>query len=149
MLSCTIIGSFRFKREIDLTREELEDNGVKVLAPERGRVIIPRKTLFKPKEQIFRPLSQERGMSIKTVEDKFLRDIARSDFVYVVAVDGYTGTSASMEIGFVLGVGKRIFSSERIYLPSDTTVDRRRLIEENVKIGSVIEALGEMRDVLE
>ncbi len=147
-LNCTIVGSFRFKREIDLAREEFEDSGVEVLAPEKGQVLVPRRTLFKPKEQVFRPLSLERNMPIKVVEDNFLRDIERSDLVYIVAVDGYMGASTSMELGFAAGMGKRIFSNEDICMSPDTPIERQFLIRESVRTMLPSEAVAEVRKIM-
>lgn len=110
-LSTCISGSFKFKPEIDRLIEEFKDLHVKVLAPEKGWLVIPRYRISSPK---FRPLPSEQKMSIRQIEDDFLRSIKRVTFVYVADFEGYTGSSVNFEIGFALGQGKPIYCIEKI-----------------------------------
>ncbi|MFA6602572.1 MAG: hypothetical protein WCT01_02090 [Candidatus Shapirobacteria bacterium] len=118
-INCVILGSFRFKREIDLAREEFEDLGVLVLAPEPGSVYSPpsRRQIFVAKG--FRPLPSEVNQPIAKVEGDFLRAIDRAHFTYLVNLDGYVGTTVSFEIGFVLARGIPLYAM----CPIDTRPD--------------------------
>jgi len=113
---CTVFGSFhKFKRDIDKAVICFQRIGVEVLAPEVG-ILYSSPSLRKRAESIssFLPLKSERSMSPKEVEDEFLSCIRRSDFVYLVNKGGYVGTSAAMELGFALALGKPVYSNEPI-----------------------------------
>ena len=101
-LSCTILGSFRFKAEIDRVCEEFTDLGVRVLAPPIGPVFSTpsHRHVLTPKD--FRPLPSERNHSPADVEESFLRYLSRSDFGYVVDINGYVGPVVNFEMGFAL-----------------------------------------------
>ena len=102
-LRCCISGSYsKFKPEIDRTIEEFNDHGIKVLAPEKGWLIIPKGLIYRVNKNSFRPLPSERGMSVRQIENSFLENISRSHFLYVDNREGYFGETASLEIGFAL-----------------------------------------------
>lgn len=110
-LSTCISGSFKFKPEIDRLIEEFQDLHIRVLAPEKGWLYIPRYRISPPK---FRPLPSEKGIPIKQIEDDFLRKIKIATFLYVANIGGYLGNSANFEIGFALGNEKPVYASEKI-----------------------------------
>jgi len=47
------------------------------------------------------------------IQNRHLRAIARSDFLYIVNPTGYTGTSVTLEIGYALAHSVPVFSLER------------------------------------
>ena len=113
-LKCCISGSFsKFKPEIDLLIDEFRDLGIVVLSPDKGWLFKPRH-LLKPVDFMFRPLPSEKGLSIREIEDSFLRRVKQSDFLYIADFEGYVGQSAWMEIGFAFGCGVPCFAKEQI-----------------------------------
>jgi nucleoside 2-deoxyribosyltransferase len=120
-LKCTVLGSFKFKKDIDYVRQNFLDLGVLVLAPEPGSVYSPpsqRYVVIAP-ALTFRPLPSEVNQPIAKVEGDFLRAIDASDFTYLVNVNGYVGDTVSFEIGFVLARGIPLYAM----CPIDTRPD--------------------------
>src|SRR5437879_13062295 len=80
---------------------ELVESGVEVLSPADPRVV----------DQIgdFLFVASDRVRSIKLVEDRHLEAIRASDFLWLVAPDGYVGQSASMELGYAIAVGTPVY----------------------------------------
>lgn len=113
-LSCVVSGSFKFKPEIDRTINELRDEGVLVLAPEKGWLWTVRSRLINPRDLKFRPLPDERDMTPRQVEDSFLEALSKSDFVYIVDPSGYVGNSVALEMAVAYSLGIPIYSSEPI-----------------------------------
>ncbi|MFH1601538.1 MAG: hypothetical protein ABIB61_01120 [Candidatus Shapirobacteria bacterium] len=127
---CSISGSFdKFKDLIDLTREEFEGLGVVVLAPGKGWLALPRRGVLPPAKIGFRPLPSEIGMSIKEIEDEFLRSVSASDFLYVVNPDGYIGTTVSLEVGYAVGKGVPVYA----LCPVDSGLDPDPFWQERLK----------------
>lgn len=109
-LKCTISGSFKYKPEIDLARDEFSDRGFIVLAPGKGWLVHHSNQPYQnPKTSTFRPLPGEKYMDLKAVEDSFLENITRSDFLYVLNPEGYLGNSTCLEIGFAIARGIPVF----------------------------------------
>lgn len=109
-LSCVISGSFeKFKPEIDKAIDDFTELGVNVIAPEKG-------WLYRPPERRadtpFRPLKSEISMTIKEIEEAFLRGIDKSDFVYIVNPDGYIGSTVAFEIGYATRGRLPLFARE-------------------------------------
>lgn len=144
LINCTILGSFRFKEIIDATRIELEQLGVRVLAPEIGMVFTPpiRRHIRFP--ATFNPLNGERGMPIKTVEDQFLGYIARSDFVYLVNFGGYVGDVVSLETGFAIASNVPIYSREKVDLGLDMDPAWQNLMK-GIVVMSVSDAINDFK----
>jgi hypothetical protein len=114
MLRATVSGSFR--RHMSAIYEavtELVECGVSVLSPADPRVV----------EQIgeFVFVASDKVRSIKMVEDRHLECIGASDFLWLVAPDGYVGQSASMELGYAIARSIPIFCQE---LPNDGTLQK-------------------------
>lgn len=104
----TIIGSFRFKKEIDEVITFLEENGVEVLEPKKGKVIGERVGSFKviegePAETIEEALEIER---------RFIKAVVDSDAVYLVNPGGYSGTSSAWELGSAMAGRVPIYAME-------------------------------------
>jgi hypothetical protein len=80
---------------------EFRELGAHVLSPADPRVV----------DQIgeFLFVASDRVRSIKMVEDRHLECIRASDFLWLVAPDGYVGQSASMELGYAVAHGVPIF----------------------------------------
>lgn len=142
-IKCVVSGSFKFKPEIDLAIEELQDHGVLVLAPEKGWLYMPPSRAMSLKDKQFRPLPSERGMSPAMVEDEFLRAMMKSDFVYVMAEDGYIGTMVAFELGAALALGLPIYSSREILWDSEMDPNWIAMI----KVATVSEAIEEVNNL--
>lgn len=101
------MGSFRNKQEIDSAIEEFTGLGVKVLAPEKGR-------LHESPWEGFFPTSHEIGLPPGLIEDGFLNNIRSASFVYLMNPISYIGNTVSMELGFSIALGKRIYAKEKL-----------------------------------
>lgn len=76
-----ISGSFKFKPEIDSTREALEELGVEVLEPSKGWLIMsPVRLQELAMEQKVRPLPSEEGLSAREIENRFFGCNGKSRF---------------------------------------------------------------------
>lgn len=112
MLTATVSGSFhRHMGDIGQAVNDLLDLGVRVLSPADPRVV----------DQMgdFLFVASDRMRSVRLVQDRHLECILASDFLWLVAPDGYVGQSASMEVGFAVANGVSIFSTGR---PGDLTL---------------------------
>jgi hypothetical protein len=125
----TVSGSFR--RSMDDIRRAvftLGDLGIVVLSPADPRVV----DHFG--EFLF--VASDRLRTIRLVQQRHLAAIEASDFLWLVAPDGYVGNSASLEIGFALAVGTPVFGATP---PSDLTL--RNYVE---VVSTPAEALGRL-----
>jgi hypothetical protein len=114
MLKATVSGSFRRHMvAVNDAVSELNERGVEVLSPADPRVV----------DQIgeFVFVASDRVRSIKVVEDRHLECILASDFLWLVAPDGYVGQSASMELGYAVAHGVPVFSLD---VPGDGTLQK-------------------------
>lgn len=66
------------------------------------------------------------------ITHEFLRKIDKSDAIYVVDQDGYTGRSVCIEIGYASALGKIVLLSEP---PTENAV--RALADEIVAVGDI------------
>jgi hypothetical protein len=89
----------------------LTDAGAHVLSPADPRVV----------DQFgdFLFVASDRARTIKLVQSRHLAAIEASDFVWLVAPEGYIGQSGAMEVGFAVAVGTPVFCSE---VPIDLTL---------------------------
>jgi hypothetical protein len=111
-MRAAVSGSFRrAMAAIEEAVYALTDAGVQVVSPADPRVV----------DQFgdFLFVASDRVRAIKLVQDRHLAAIAASDFLWLVAPNGYIGQSAAMEIGYAAAVGTPIFSSE---VPVDLTL---------------------------
>jgi hypothetical protein len=67
---------------------------------------------------------------------EFLRKIDRSDAIYVIDQDGYTGRSVCIEIGYASAKGKKVLLSEP---PAENAV--RALTTEVIAVGDITRRL--------
>lgn len=114
MLKVTVSGSFRrHMAAINEAVMELVEFGVDVLSPADPRVV----------DQIgeFVFVASDRVRSVKMVEDRHLECIGASDFLWLVAPDGYVGQSASMELGYAIARGIPILCQQK---PTDGTLQK-------------------------
>jgi len=104
---------------------ELTDAGVQVLSPADPRVV----------DQFgdFLYVASDRVRTIKLVQSRHLAAIEASDFLWLVAPDGYVGQSGAMEIGYAVAVGTPVFCAD---VPVDLTL--RQYVQ---SVGSPQEAL--------
>jgi hypothetical protein len=108
----TVSGSFRRAMSaIEDAVYALTDAGVRVLSPADPRVV----------DQFgdFLFVASDRVRAIKLVQSRHLAAIAASDFVWVVAPEGYIGQSGAMEVGYATAVGTPVYCSE---VPIDLTL---------------------------
>jgi hypothetical protein len=114
MLNVTVSGSFhRFMVEIEQIVQEFTAHGIQVLSPACPKVV------DHLGEFLF--VASDRVRSVRLVQDRHLASIAESDFLWLVAPDGYVGQSAAMEIGFAVARGIPVLATT---LPSDITLQR-------------------------
>lgn len=128
-ISCTISGSFRrFLPQIAAAMRECNALGVTVLSPRSGS----------PSRQVngFVFVEGDRG-AVEDVERRHLRDIRNSDFLYVVNPGGYTGPSATLEIGHALGASVPVFCMER---PEDPVI--ARFVHVSISISEIVSGLA-------
>jgi hypothetical protein len=107
--------------------EALCARGVVVLSPADPRIV----DAIGP----FLFVASDRTRSVRLVEDRHLASIARSDFLWLVTPDGYTGPSTAMEIGFAVASGVPILSTS---LPHDLTLRQYVLQIHNLDAGIVL-----------
>jgi hypothetical protein len=111
-MRATVSGSFhRAMAAIEEAVYALTDSGVQVLSPADPRVV----------DQFgdFLYVASDRVRAIKLVQSRHLSAIEASDFVWLVAPEGYIGQSAAMEIGYAVAKGTPVFASE---VPVDLTL---------------------------
>jgi hypothetical protein len=133
MLKVTISGSFhRHLHAITRAVYELTDLGIRVLSPADPRIVDARE------EFLF--VASDRMRSVRLVQDRHLECIRASDFLWVVAPDGYLGQSASMEIGYAVANGVPMFSLDRV---SDLTL--RQYVCKVDRIDDVLNSLRPRR----
>ncbi len=82
----------------------LTDMGVHVLSPADPRVV--------DRLDSFLFVASDRLRSIRLVQQRHLFAIGESDFLWLVAPDGYVGTSAAMEVGFAVACHIPVFCTE-------------------------------------
>lgn len=111
-IRATVSGSFhQGLNEVQAVVGALTAAGVDVLSPADPRVV----DAFGP----FLFVASDRQRKIKMVQDRHLAAIAVSDFVWLVAPDGYVGLSGAMEIGSAINQGVPVFGSVP---PNDLTL---------------------------
>jgi hypothetical protein len=111
-LSVTVSGSFH--RHISAIMDAVKvfnDLGVRVLSPSDPRVV--------DSVGQFLFVASDKHRSVRLVQDRHLSAITQSDFLWLVAPDGYIGQSASLELGFAIAYGTPIYCE---VLPPDLTL---------------------------
>ena len=123
MLAVTVSGSFhRHLAAIYTAVGEFREAGVTVLSPSDPRVI------DHLGEFLF--VASDRFRSIRLVQNRHLKCIEASAFLWLVSPDGYVGPSASMEIGYAVACKTPIFSNT---IPNDCTLREYIEILPNIK----------------
>jgi hypothetical protein len=89
----------------------LSDAGAEVLSPADPRIV--------DRFGDFVFVASDRVRAIKLVQSRHLAAISASDFVWLVAPDGYIGQSGAMEIGYATASETPIYCSE---VPTDLTL---------------------------
>jgi hypothetical protein len=111
-IRATISGSFtRHLGEIQRTVAELKLQGVRVLSPERPRIV--------DELDGFLFVESDRHRSVRLVQDRHLASIANSDFLWLETPDGHVGQSAALELGFAIASGIPVYSTA---IPDDLTM---------------------------
>lgn len=129
MLTATVSGSFhRHLHAISSAVQELSDLGVRVLSPADPRIVdCLGDFLF---------VASDRVRSVRLVQDRHIQAIQASDFLWLVAPDGYVGQSASMEVGFAVAKDVPIVG---LSLPADLTL--RQYVRQVSNIRSHVESV--------
>jgi nucleoside 2-deoxyribosyltransferase len=100
----TICSSSKFYATAKKIADILDSQGIEVFTPR-----------FEYSEELV-AVSPEEKISLTR---EFLAKIKRSDAIYVIAENGYTGRSVCIEMGYATGLGKTVILSEQ---PSETAV---------------------------
>ncbi|MDI5938338.1 MULTISPECIES: hypothetical protein [unclassified Micromonospora] len=113
-ISVSLIGSFR-RHYADVVRaaEIFESAGVRVLSPPICRIV-------NPDSEYVRFESDPPQSTDHSIQAETTRKIHASDFVYVVAPQGYVGRATCLELGSILDRGIPIYYSET---PQDVPID--------------------------
>src|SRR5438552_12861215 len=130
MLHATVSGSFhRHISDIYFAVSQLRAAGVNVLSPVDPTIVDQNGDFLFVASDILR--------SVKLVQDRHFEAIRASDFLWLICPDGYTGSSASAEIGAAHICGTPVFSNS---VPSDATLKHYVC-----KVTSTDEAVSKMR----
>jgi nucleoside 2-deoxyribosyltransferase len=112
-LKAVVSGSFKYKPEIDAAIDVFTEQGITVLEPTKGWLIIsPGDLKDYAKQGRLRPLPTEERLTARQIESRFLRGIDRSDFMYVMNLEGYLGLSTALEIGYAMRRGVALYARE-------------------------------------
>lgn len=123
-LRATVSGSFqRAMSTVQSTVYALTDIGVEVLSPADPRVV--------DELGAFLFVASDRLRDVRLVQERHLQAIRASDFLWLVAPDGYIGLSGSMEIGYAHACGTPVFSMER---PRDLTLRQFVRVVDNITL---------------
>src|ERR1700730_11678180 len=134
MLRVTVSGSFhRHMHAISLAVQELTDLGAKVLSPADPRVV------DSLGEFLF--VASDRVRSVRLVQDRHVQAISASNFLWLVAPDGYVGQSASMELGFAVARDIPVLGTA---VPSDLTL--RQYVKSVESVGLAVQEFGRWRE---
>jgi hypothetical protein len=111
-VTATVSGSFhRSMGAIQDAVYALTDLGVTVLSPSDPRVV--------DEFGDFLFVASDYTRALRLVESRHLAAIKASDFVWLVAPDGYIGQSAAMEIGYAVATNTPVYSLD---VPTDLTL---------------------------
>lgn len=107
MLKITVSGSFN--RHLDSIANAMADfssKGVQVLSPRDTKIVAC--------DGQFLFVAGDKSRDVRLVQDMHMDAIRDSDFLWVIAPDGYIGRSVSMEIGYAVCYGVPVLSSSSI-----------------------------------
>jgi hypothetical protein len=121
-LRATVSGTFR--KAIDDVQDsvrDLSDAGVLVLSPADPRIV----------DQFgdFVFVASDQVRHLRTVQSRHLAAITASDFLWLVAPDGYVGTSAAMEIGYAAARQIPVYCRD---VPTDLTLRQWVTVVESI-----------------
>lgn len=115
MKTICFCGSFKYYRQMESAAKKLRQAGFKVIVPQPSHIRHGHKPQVLKEKYGSRTLKKWEG------EGAFshLENIRKSDLVYIFNKNSYLGPAVTVEIGFALALGKKIFASSRV---SDITV---------------------------
>ena len=123
----TVSGTFRrAMSDVQDVVQALADAGAVVLSPANPRIV--------DRFGDFVFVASDLVRHLRMVQARHLAAIAASDFVWLIAPDGYIGQSAAMEIGFAAAHAVPVYSTQ---VPCDLTL--RQWV---ITVSSVGEALA-------
>lgn len=127
----TISGSFRkFWDDIKKIISEFEKRDIRILSPKISKV-------SQSKDE-FVYLNHDKSNPIEIIEKKHLLCISQSDFLFIVNPQGYVGISTSLEIGYALSKGIKVYALEE---PTDSLL--KTILISNLTIPEIIEDIKE------
>jgi hypothetical protein len=107
-----VSGTFRRAMDdVQVAVGVLRDAGASVLSPSDPRIV--------DRFGDFVFVASDLVRHLRVVQARHLAAIAASDFVWLIAPDGYIGQSAAMEIGFAAANGVPVYCKQ---VPSDLTL---------------------------
>jgi len=107
VIKCTVSGSFRkFHEEILTAIETFENNEIEVLSPKKSKIV--------GQKDGFVFLESDDIQNVRMLEDRHLRSIKNSHFLYVYNMNRYLGNSVIFEMGYTHGEKIPIFSLEPV-----------------------------------
>jgi len=111
ILTTVISGSFKkHLEEISSLKNALEELGVKVLSPSGNMAI-------NPKEE-FIILDSDPVENPELLQSSVFSRIRKSTFLVLANFNGYLGRAATLEVGYAIGIGIKIYSVEKITDPN-------------------------------
>lgn len=102
--TCAIAGSFRFKQHIDTLIQDINTQGVTVLAPPTGNI--------RKEQDNFKTLEGDLDLGEADIEATFIQKMSEADALYVYVRDGYVGKSVKAELRFAIECGIPILLNE-------------------------------------
>ena len=108
-------GSFKFYKEMEISAKKLRSAGFNVIVPQPSHIRHRHAPDILKKKYDHKTLAKWEG------EGAFshLNNIKKSDYVYIFNKNAYLGPAVTVEIGYSLALGKKIFSYAKV---SDITV---------------------------
>src|SRR3989338_1737376 len=108
-------GSFKFYRQMEKAAVLLRNAGFKVIVPQPSHIRKGHKPEELKKKYDHKTLAKWEG----EVAFSHLNNIKKSDYVYIFNKSAYLGPAVTVEIGYSLALGKKIYSYAKI---TDITV---------------------------
>ena len=103
-------GSFKFYQEMEKAAEKLRKKGIKVIVPQPSHIRHGHAPDILKNKYDKETLTKWEG------EGAFshLNNIKASDYVYIFNKNSYLGPAVTVEIGYALALGKKIFSYAKV-----------------------------------
>lgn len=110
MVTVCFCGSFKFYQEMEAEAKKLRKFGFQVIVPQPSHIRHGHKPEVLKKKYDQKTLTKWEGEGAFT----HLENIRKSDVVYIFNKSSYLGPAVTVEIGFALGLKKRIISYSKV-----------------------------------